>query len=191
MKVLATMLAIAMLALSSPSGGMGADKTDPPSEGEPLPELRLPAPEDSSLRDYLGIGPEGAFGISQVRADVVVLEIFSMYCPYCQKEAPAVNELYRLIDEREAVRGRIKIIGVGAGNSAFEVDVFRKEYQVPFPLLPDEDLVTHAALGGTRTPYFIAVKISEGGDPRVIYSKLGRFGEADEFLDLLVKRADF
>jgi peroxiredoxin len=110
-----------------------------------------------------------------------------MYCPFCQKEAPLVNDLFAIIEKDPSLKGKIKILGIGAGNSAYEVEVFRKKYGIPFPVAPDPDYAAHKAYGDVRTPYFVAVKINENGTHEVIYSKLGSFGEAKSFLDNLRK----
>jgi peroxiredoxin len=154
----------------------------PPAVGAQLPETDLPVPNDSAERLYLGLAKTGSFQIPEIKAKVVIIEIFSMYCPYCQREAPEVNKLYHAIEGDHDLSGKIKLIGIGAGNSPFEVGVFREKYKVPFPLFPDEDFSIHKCFGETRTPYFIAIQIHEDGSHKVIYSKLGGLKGAERFL---------
>jgi peroxiredoxin len=161
----------------------------PPTVGGTLPDFTLPLPGSSAERDYLGLSSRGNLTVPDIRAKVVLIEIFSMYCPFCQKEAPIVNKLYEAIETNPTLKGKIKLIGIGTGNSVYEVDVFRKRYKVPFPLFPDADFTLHKLLGETRTPYFIAVRINEDRTHRVIYSKLGSFGDVAPFLENLVKLA--
>jgi peroxiredoxin len=161
----------------------------PPAKGAAFPALTLPGPPRAEERGYLGLSGTGPFKLSQLPAQLVVIEIFSMYCPICQKEAPLVNELYQAIEKDPALKGRIKLIGLGAGNTPYEVDFFRKKYQVPFPLLADENFVLHKALGETRTPYFFVVKLDPKEPPRVIYSELGGIKKVETFLETIMRAA--
>lgn len=160
---------------------------EPPAEGSTLPLIKLQVPKSPDEKNYLGLTGEGTFTIPQIKAKVVIVEIFSMYCPYCQREAPIVNELFNAIEKDQSLKGKIKIIGIGAGNTPFEVNVFRNKYQIPFPLFPDVDFTIHKACGEVRTPYFIGVKINEDGTHRVIYSRLGSIEDANQFLELILK----
>ena len=54
-------------------------ETKPPTEGGTLPEIVLSAPENSELQQYLGIAGEKTFTIPEIKAEVVIIEIFSMY----------------------------------------------------------------------------------------------------------------
>ena len=98
-----------------------------------------------------------------------------------------MNELYRIMQAKKDLNDKMKLIGIGTGNSDFEVDFFRKKYEVPFPLFSDEDYSIHKALGEVRTPYFIGVKLKKDGSSEVFYSKLGGFKNANKFLESMVK----
>ena len=162
-------------------------KVYPPKKGEVLPEFTLAVPDNPVHRDYLGIAKGDTFKVTEINAGVVIIQIFSMYCPHCQRDAPNVNSFFNMIEGKSGLKGQIKIIGIGAGNSSFEVDIFRKKYNVLFPLFPDNEFEVHKCIGEVRTPYFIALKIHEDGSHKVIYSKLGGIEKADEFLKLMLK----
>jgi thiol-disulfide isomerase/thioredoxin len=161
-----------------------------PKPGENLFDLTLPVPAERADRNYLGLSGWGkTFKMADIKANLVLIEILSMYCPFCQKEAPIVNQLYEAIEKDPAAKGKIKIIGIGAGNSVYEVDVFRKRYNVPFPVFPDPDYDIHKKCGEVRTPFFIAVRLNANGTQDVTYARLGGFGEIPAFLETLKKFA--
>jgi peroxiredoxin len=161
--------------------------TNAPAIGESLPPFELPIPQDTKAQSYLGLSGTGQFTIAQIEAKVVIIQIFSMYCPVCQKEAFRVNELYRTIQKRKDLKDKIRMIGIGTGNTPFEVGFFQKKYEVPFPLFPDENLSIHRILGELRTPYFIGVKINRDGSDEVFYSRLGQFKDVNSFLKRIVE----
>ncbi len=174
-----------LIALMSPATALAQSL----QKGGQLPSIVLPVPSNPEERAYLGVSGTGTFKIPQIKADVVLVEIFSMYCPYCQKDAPGINELYDVIQKDPDLRDRIKIIGIGAGNSAFEVETFKKTYHVAFPLFPDKDYVIHQACGEARTPYFIGVKIQRDKSHQVFLSQQGGFPGAQPFLQQILKES--
>lgn len=168
---------------------INAAENGPPKVGSALPEIELLKPGNSAELKYLGLSGSGLFKINQIKAKVVIIEIFSMYCPYCQAEAPNVNRLYSSIEGHLGLKGKIKMVGIGVGNSQFETNTFKKKYNIAFPLIPDADFKLHKMIGEVRTPYFIVVKLDGGKSPRVIYSRLGALENNDDFLKQIVKSA--
>jgi peroxiredoxin len=162
-----------------------AAEVAPPAEGEKLPDIRLAIPADAGYQKYLGIKGDGAFSLLQIKAPVVIIEIFSMYCPHCQKEAPSVNDLFSKIQSSEKLKDKIKLVGIGVGNSPFEVAYFKKTYSVQFPLFSDGEFIVHKQLGEVRTPYFIGIKNHKNGSHTIFYSKLGAIADNDSFLKLI------
>jgi thiol-disulfide isomerase/thioredoxin len=184
-KFFASSLAISLLLLGPAFSLSAAEK--PPEKGGVLPMINLPIPKSPDEKSYLGLSGDGFFRIPKIKTKVVIIEIFSMYCPYCQKDAPRINELYQMIEKDSDLRTKIKVIGIGAGNSSYEVSIFKKTYAVPFPLFPDKDFTIHKALGEVRTPYFIGVKINDDGTHQIIHTQLGDFQGAEPFLELILK----
>lgn len=160
-----------------------------PEGDDALPSIVLPVPESAVQRAYLGLTEKKIFSLSDIKRKVLIVEIFSMYCPHCQAEAPIVNELYRKIDADPLLRKDIGIIGIGVGNSSFEVNIFREKYKIPFPLFPDPDFKIYDDLGKVRTPYFLGIMRGIQGAERVFWVQTGRFGDVDEFLHRILQES--
>ena len=160
---------------------------EPPAIGRRLPTFELPFPYEAEAKSYLGLSGTGRFTIPQIQARVVIIQIFSMYCPVCQKEASRVNELYQAIQKRKDLKDKIKLIGIGTGNTDFEVGFYQEKYKVPFPLFSDADESIYEILGELRTPYYIGVKINRDGSDEVFYSKLGQFRDTRSFLNRILE----
>ncbi|MGW8192638.1 MAG: TlpA family protein disulfide reductase [Desulforhopalus sp.] len=159
---------------------------------ELLPDLTLTVPDNDIYREYLGLSaaPGERFSIAEIQADILLIELFSMYCPYCQKEAPLVNELFEKMEELSQNGGPVvKMIGLGASNSQFEVEHFRDTYNVRFPLFPDKEMSMYKALAGAGTPGFIGCRLKGGESPVIVLRNSGGFYNSDDFLQELVKKA--
>ena len=143
--------------------------------GDSFPEVPIEIPSDSEERNYLGLKPGEFFTLKDVKADVVLVEIMSVYCPSCQRQVRPYNELFDLIENSANTKGRIKMIGIAVGNSEVEIEDFHKKYKVKFPIIPDPNFAMHSAIGGSRTPFSIYVRQDQSGWTGVVAeTHLGR-----------------
>ncbi|MFC1856637.1 peroxiredoxin family protein [Thermodesulfobacteriota bacterium] len=181
---------LTIVAAGTISGGLAGAENEPPLEGDVLPEIALQAPQNPLHREYLGLKTGGTFKIPQIKADILIIEIFSMYCPHCQREAPTVNNFYQKIQNDVNLKDKVKMIGIGIGNSDFEINFFRKKYNIPFPLFSDSDFIIHKKIGEVRTPYFIGIKITTAQNHHVFYSQLGGPKDSRQFLEKMLQTAD-
>ena len=51
----------------------------PPAKGTVLPQFQLEVDEDSEAKGYLGLSGSGGFTVSEINAQVVVIQILSRY----------------------------------------------------------------------------------------------------------------
>ena len=61
------------------TAGFSSAESQPPVVGGVLPEFTLSVPKNDAHQNYLGVGGKDAFSIPEIRADIVIIEIFSMY----------------------------------------------------------------------------------------------------------------
>lgn len=122
---------------------------------------------------------EGRLRLSSLPGRFLFIEVFSMYCPYCQAEAADINELARLV-ENSAYGDDISLVGLGAGNSRFEVDFFKDKYSIAFPLFPDPEMVCYTAVNQPGTPYFILAEKDGKEGLKVLWTHRGPFEDSPE-----------
>ncbi len=89
---------------------------------------------------------------------------FSARCPHCIDVISEINELSRRLS------GVVPFMAVGSSNSRrTEVEAFRTQYKVPFPIVYDEGAAFAAASGLGSTPSVLVVEesphSSESGQP--------------------------
>ena len=161
------------------------------SETELLPDITLTVPANTAHIQYMGLKgvPGTPFKISDIDADILMIELISMYCPYCQKAAPTINVLYEKMEQKKRPYLKLVIIGIGANNTDLEVDTFRHGFDIAFPLFSYPDLSIYKILAGAGTPTFIGCKKGEAFTNLIFFLKSGGFKNPSEFLDDLINRS--
>jgi len=61
------------------TAGLSRAGSRPPQVGGVLPRFSLSAPASGEHQQYLGIAGKDSFTIPEIKADVVIIEIFNMY----------------------------------------------------------------------------------------------------------------
>ena len=156
--------------------------------GGALADIQLPIPENNAEKEYLGLTGKGTVSLSQLKATALIIEVFSMYCPHCQREAPVVNKLRGLIEKDASLKKEVKLIGIGIGNTPFEVDLFRKEFKVLFPLFPDDSFqLQKVSKERFLTPTFIVAQVGPRGDVKIRDVHVGRINDLAKYFENVKK----
>ena len=190
--MLTRFLVIAALLVFHAASAMAGAASDsaashPLPVGSAMPDLLLRGEPGQEHLGHLGLSGPAPWHLSGIKAKTVILVAFSMYCPHCQREAPVLNELNALIAGRGLDKD-VKLIGVGIGNSDFEVKVFKEKYAVVFPLFSDPDFKVNKEIGEVGTPFFYVLNMNPGTkEIRVVDTLLGRMDSAGAFLDRAMK----
>ena len=190
--ILFKLMALILFVTSTAMAQQASDNPNahPLAVGSIMPELELKGQISPDLLDSLGLdGPE-PWLLSKIKAKAIILMVYSMYCPYCQAEAPALNNLHALIRAR-GLDQDLTMIGVGVGNSDFEVKVFREKYAVTYPLFSDPDFIINKAIGEVRTPFFYVLRKDEEKGMLITHTWLGQLDSIEQFLDEVVATAAY
>ncbi|MFP4071636.1 MAG: peroxiredoxin family protein [Desulfovibrionales bacterium] len=138
-----------------------------PREGGAFPDIALPAPELPGDREYLGVSGD-SFSLSEVDAELILLEIIGVYCPQCHRQAPLFNRLTNRLHRSEATAGRVKVLAFASGATPMEMEYLRTQFQATYPLVYEPDFTIHKKLGEPLTPFTMLIR-----DGTVVYDHLG------------------
>jgi len=150
-----------------------------PAPGQTLPALSLKAPAFGRDAAELGLAQKKTFGLKDVKAKVIVLEVIGVYCAECARQVGSYNTLYARL-ARRIQAGEVRMFGLAAGGTDMEVDNLRKNGIYKYPLVADEEYKNHKLLREPKTPFTMLV--TPAG--KVLYSHLG----VDEDIEGLLAR---
>jgi peroxiredoxin len=149
--------------------------------GTVLSKITLNFQADESAREYLGLKNQKTCSLTDIPCKLIILEILSLYCPICHKQAPVMKSICKYIQQDQELSKNVKVIGIGAGNNMKEVGAFKEHFKMHFPVFADHDFSIHKKLGEPRTPATIVIN-SRG---KVLYVHSGQIEEPDRFKQVL------
>lgn len=151
--------------------GEAKEKTRIITPGDFFPEFSFPMTLSKQDEEYLGIpqkflglGKKDTFSLKDIKGELIVLEYLNKYCFSCQLQAPIMNQAFNKVISDARLKDKVKFLGVGAGNNQREVESFRQEKKVPFPIVPDPKFLAYEAIGDPgATPFTLFIRKTEGG----------------------------
>jgi thiol-disulfide isomerase/thioredoxin len=155
--------------------------------GDLFPVISLEGILTAAEQKYLGIPESKSFILEDIPAEIIIVEFFNKYCPHCQQQAPILNELYDSIQSDALLRSKVKMLGIGNGNSQLQLNAFRGQKNIPFPLFPDAQFIIHDEIGKPRTPFIVVIKKAADGKMFVGKTFLGLISSKDTFLNAIKK----
>lgn len=164
-------------------GSEGKKESQPISVGMDLPQFMLNAPASEKEKQYLALKNPKPFSLSEIPAKVMVVEIFSVYCPHCQKQAPKLNKVYNLINKDSELTQDIKMIGIAAGADQSKTDKWKATFHIPFPLFADPKTEIWEKFGKPGVPLTLVVT-STG---KVASTHAGETEDIEEFFRQIKK----
>jgi thiol-disulfide isomerase/thioredoxin len=114
--------------------------------------------------DFTGTTLDGQeITLSDQQGKVVLINVFASWCGPCRVEAPHLVEVYNNLDQ-----DRVEFIGLNLQERPAEVEFFRDEFFIDFPLVLNEggDLTDIYSPIGLPTTWFI----DQGGVVRFVFS---------------------
>lgn len=123
---------------------------------------------------------------ANLRAPIVVFDIFNMYCAKCQKKAPKTEAFHQLINKRNLTE-KILFIGIATQNTNYEAAVFMKKFNLTFTVYSDRNSAYYELLNSKKWPWFVVMKRVEGDRYKVVYRGKALDGTPEEFLNKILE----
>ncbi|MBU4563458.1 MAG: redoxin domain-containing protein [Desulfarculus sp.] len=151
--------------------------------GDHFPSCRLVVLDKASDRAYLGLKhTEPSFALEDVDADFLFVELYNELCYGCLKEVASYNALFEDIANDPALKGRMKMLGLGVGSLNREVKRFRREKNVLFPLFADKGREVFHCLGEPELPVAYLIQRTGKGRWKILSMLAGHIGDTKAVL---------
>jgi peroxiredoxin len=142
-------------------------------------------------REQLGLSPEAEFfTLEEVERSPLVLILFDLYCPVCQKSAANLKLLGTRIAEHSP---ETAVLGVGTRDTPYEAALFARKFHLGFPVTNDREQHLAEQFETEKTPTVLLLERSDADTSfTVIWRREGYFGRehVDELLVALSSEED-
>jgi hypothetical protein len=149
---------LAAMAAAISVAAASEEKCDRVKVGDPVPDYALASLVSTADYAALGIGrSEGPVNLREIGGEILLFEIFNRYCYSCWQQAPEMESFWKRLGD-EGLRGRVRLIGVAAGNDTADILQFRREHKVSYPMAPDPEfasLLPFGDPGGAPVTFFL------------------------------------
>ena len=95
------------------------------------------------------------FTLSSFRGkNPVYLVFWATWCPYCIQEVPLLKELHAKLSPKGL---KILSINIGYNDPLLRVQAFQKKYELPYPILYDNNTIVARQFGVIGVPFSVLV----------------------------------
>jgi hypothetical protein len=145
-----------------------------PIQGEEFPDLLLQTPMSKEGRAYLGLAPaEKNFRLSDINADMLLIEAVNTMCIHCRESAKNVELLFNSINTQNAEVG-IKTFSLFYHDEESAVMRSRKHFPSSYPRIADP-MGMLAQSGNVVVPTLYVIRLNkDGGAHTLVHMKRGR-----------------
>jgi hypothetical protein len=165
--------------------GIASAGPKPVGTGQYFPQYVFADTLSGDERAYLGISAGKNLSIRNIRAAVIIVEMFNTYCTICPRDVPVMNGLSSLIEKDPKLRAKIKVISIAVGNTPAEITSYKKTHGARYPILSDPKFALHRLLGDPRVPYTVIINKN-----KIAYTHHGVIDSSESLLDLAVRYLD-
>ena len=93
-----------------------------------------------------------------------------------------MNAIYNLIDLDHNLKTKVKMLAICPGNTFREVEKFKKQYSVPFPVIPDPQFEIYEVIGNQCSTPFILMARKNKQEHIITWSHIGRIADPLYFM---------
>ena len=121
--------------------------------------------------------------VTRISAKLMIIEFFTVQCPVCQKQASVANKIFNILKRDPDLKKDVKIFSIAIGNRQNEIDAYKKQHNVKYPVFVDPYKKMTSQHGIDQVPYTMIVN----KDLEVLSTHIGIIENLKAFMKKLSK----